>query len=124
MVAVADEKRGGKGITFSVGNALALPYEAESMDIVTSRGIVLSHVGKEDYRELLRQCRRVLKIEGVLIIDFLANTRPEEHKIRATKAIFARNEIEEILRDHGFSPFAYSGEPTNRVNAIAAVRIG
>ena len=123
MVDVAEAKRGSLGIEFRVGDALSLPYQDQSVDIVATRGILVSHVGLRESSELLVECRRVLKSEGLLVFDFLANTKPEEHKVRAKKAIFSRSMMVDLLRQLGFSIIGYAGEPGFRVNAIAATNI-
>lgn len=65
FVDVADQQRGGEGVlAFGVGDALCLPFAADTFDVVVCSE-VLEHI--TDYESALREIDRVLKPGGVFV---------------------------------------------------------
>lgn len=67
MLATARRKGSGSNLTFREANAEALPYPDASFDVVTAT-YTLHEMPRQARANALRECRRVLKPEGRLVV--------------------------------------------------------
>ena len=67
MLATARRKASGSNLTFRQANAEALPYPDASFDVVTAT-YTLHEMPRQARANALRECRRVLKPEGRLVV--------------------------------------------------------
>lgn len=103
---------------YLLANSLDLPYGDNVFDIVCSRGVLISHVGKKYVDFFIKEHFRVLKNGGLCMFDFITHFDPSEIKKKRAKASMTFNEVSEILVSYGFEVISRSGEDSNRVNAI------
>jgi ubiquinone/menaquinone biosynthesis C-methylase UbiE len=50
-----------KRINYIQGNSLDLPFDNETFELISSRGVLISHVGKKYSDLFLKEQKRVLK---------------------------------------------------------------
>jgi len=97
--------------SFILGNGCNLPFKKETFDVVVCCG-VLDHVYNQ--RRFLRECRRVLKNNGLFLCYYLPNkTGPESlfaKVLRTEHQFFERGEIQRLFRECGYDVFKVSRE--------------
>ncbi len=93
-------KRQFYGIEFIVGDQEALPFEAESFDIVFSS---LTIHYSDDWSKVLAECYRVLKPGGILVFS-------THHPIKWGAEIIRNNNNEEIKMGYAKEPIKREGE--------------
>lgn len=120
MLEHADKKASSR--QYVLANSLDLPYQDNYFDLVCTRGVLFSHVGKAYTEQFLKEHHRVLKTGGLLIFDFITHFEKEESGNRRRKASIYFNELQKTLEVHGLEVIGRSGEDTNRVNAVACVK--
>jgi ubiquinone/menaquinone biosynthesis C-methylase UbiE len=111
-------------IQYVLANSLDLPYSDDRFDIVCTRGVLLSHVGKKYTDMFIREHSRVLKNGGVFIFDFITHFDASEARYRRTKAALNYKRMVKLLATHGFEVVGRAGDDTHRVNAISCKKIG
>lgn len=116
MLELADRRKDVR--KYLLANSLDLPYGDNVFDIVCSRGVLISHVGKKYVDLFIKEHFRVLKNGGLCMFDFITHFDPSEIKKKRAKASMTFNEVSEILVSYGFEVISRSGEDSNRVNAI------
>lgn len=104
-------------------NSLDIPYPDLYFDAVCSRGVLISHVGKEYVELFIQEHARILKHDGLFLFDFITNFKPDEVSNRRTKASMNYSNITNLLLKAGFQVVARSGTDENRVNAIVCKKI-
>lgn len=102
---ILSEQSDIRNISFVVGNAMSLPYEDETFDLVITR-LSLHHFTEPD--KLFREMQRVLKVGGKLIIwdmeatsEDLRDVDDEIEKMRDTShtRILSKAEFEALYRN-------------------------
>ena len=56
---------------FIIADAFGLPFPNSSFDMLVSRGVMLSHYGLPHLQDLLREIARVIRPDGIAILDYL-----------------------------------------------------
>lgn len=110
--------KGARSTQYIQANSLDLPYGDKYFDIICSRGVLISHVGRKYVSLFLNEHHRVLKPGGLFMFDFITHFNPSEGRYRRNKAAIHFKTLSSLLASHGFEVIQRSGEDTNRVNAI------
>jgi len=97
-------------------SAAELPLKKESIDILISRGIVVSHLPQEMTDNFFNEIARIVKKKGVVIFDFLTKNTSAKFK-NISKNRFSKKQIEEELKRKGFEDIEFDGQSDGRVNA-------
>jgi predicted TPR repeat methyltransferase len=107
--------------TFSVGDCFDLPALCPKAGLILSRGVLLSHYGREQGEQLLRSARTVLVPGGVLVFDFL-NAAARSSYVRQPdhKTLFTPQEMRDLAERAGFSTIRSSGRPERRARLLIA----
>jgi len=108
---------------YTLANSLDIPYEDAFFDIICSRGVLISHVGKKYTDLFLKEHSRVLKKGGYLMIDFITHFNRNELKKKKKKMFMSFNDMVRKVEEFGFEVIARSGDDTNRVNAILCKKV-
>jgi len=108
----ADEKRAG----FLQGSVTSLPFQDQSFDRVVSSGVLTCLPNTQAAARALQEFYRVLKPEGVLVVDFFSRT---SHYTRIRKHLFREPinppeyvspaEFQRALEDAGFAVLTCRG---------------
>lgn len=106
-------------IQYVLANSLDLPYFDNHFDVVCTRGVLLSHVGKKYMDMFIQEHNRVLKSSGLFVFDFITHFNKSETRYRRKKVAVRYKHIVQHLEKNGFKVIARSGTDDNRVNAIA-----
>lgn len=110
-------------VRFTIGNALVLPYKDRFFELIVSRGILISHLGKGRERKFIKECSRVLKPNGYLIFDFLQKISLEEKDLKREKSVLNKDSIKKLLKPLGFKIIAFENNGEKRVNSVCAVKL-
>lgn len=111
-------------VQYVLANSLDLPYFDNHFDVVCTRGVLLSHVGKKYIDLFIQEHNRVLKNGGLFIFDFITHFDKSETRHRRKKASVDYESMTKLLKKHGFEVIGRAGTDANRVNAIACRKIG
>ena len=112
-----------KNTEYVRGNILDLPFGDNMFNVVCSRGVLVSHVGKKYTDSFFAEHNRVLKKGGIFMFDFITHFSTYEAKKRRNKAFFSYNKMKKIVEQHKFVVLDRSGADTNRVNAIVCKKV-
>ena len=102
--------------------ATEIPLDDRTVDVVISRGVVVSHLPHSIYMDFFKEVQRITKDGAVLLFDFMSNMKSADFVNQSPKISFSEKEIEEILTSHEFTNITFYGEPINRVVRVSAVR--
>lgn len=106
-------------IQYVLANSLDLPYSNKYFDLVCTRGVLISHMGKKYVDLFLQEHNRVLKDGGLFVFDFITHFNTSETRYRREKAYMSFKHMSRLLEEHGFEMIKRSGTDDNRVNAIS-----
>lgn len=99
---------------FVVADAFELA--GPSAAAILSRGVLLSHYGREEGTELLKSLRRLLVARGFIIIDFLNLAARDRHRhVPDKKTYFTGDEVCQMAQNAGFSRVRILGRMERRV---------
>ena len=104
-------------------NTLDIPYTNNFFDLACSRGVLISHVGKNYVDLFLKEHYRILKPGGIFMFDFITKFNQSEIKKSKNKAHISFKKISILLKKNNFEVLKRSGEDVNRVNAILCQKI-
>jgi len=120
MVRVAEAKNLAK-CSFLVGDCFALPTLCSKAGLIVSRGVLLSHYGREHGVALLKAARAGLAPGGFVIFDFLnEGARTRYQHVPENKTWFTGETVKTMARDAGFFAVSISGGPNRRVLILIA----
>ena len=86
------------------------------MDVIISRGIIISHYGTKLSKQLLGTLKKCLKQNGIIILDFLNKESKDKFSYLVDdKEYYNSKEIESIIKEIGFSKIKIYGEKENRI---------
>jgi len=120
MVRVAGSKNLPK-CNFIVGDCFALASLCPKAGMIVSRGVLLSHYGREHGLALLKSVRSALGRDGFIVFDFLNEAARTQHQhAPENKTWFTGEEIKGTARAAGFSAVSISDGPDRRVLILAA----
>lgn len=111
-------------LQYVLANSLDLPFSDSTFDLVCTRGVLISHIGRKYVNLFIQEHRRVLKTGGLFMFDFITHFEKSEVRYRRNKAAMSYGIVIKLLREHGFQVIERSGTDTNRVNAIVCRKIG
>lgn len=110
-------------VQYVLANSLDLPYIDEHFDVICTRGVLLSHVGKRYVDLFIQEHNRVLKNSGLFVFDFITHFDKSETRYRRNKASISYTRMIRRLKEYGFEVVERAGTDANRVNAIACRKI-
>ncbi len=110
-------------VQYVLANSLDLPYVDNHFDVVCTRGVLLSHVGKKYINMFIQEHNRVLKNGGLFLFDFITHFDKSETRYRRKKASISYQRMIQYLKKHGFKAIGREGTDANRVNAIACRKV-
>ena len=120
MVRVAGSKNLPK-CNFIVGDCFALASLCPKAGMIVSRGVLLSHYGREHGVALLKAARAGLAPGGFVIFDFLnEGARTRYQHVPENKTWFTGETVKTMARDAGFFAVSISGGPNRRVLILIA----
>jgi ubiquinone/menaquinone biosynthesis C-methylase UbiE len=108
---------------YVLANSLDIPFADNFFDLVCSRGVLISHVGRKYTDLFLAEHNRVLKPNGLFMFDFITKFKESEIKNKKEKVCMSFKKVSDKLKTHGFEVLKRSGEDLNRVNAILCKKI-
>ena len=122
MLQIAKRKYPKAKILYASGTNI--PLDGESVDIVTNRGILISLLAhKKEINALLNEIYRILKPNGVLILDFLSNKKSVKFKKKESyKKSFTRSEMSRLLKARKFHKIMFDGTEGARVVRVCALK--
>ena len=121
MLANAHKKAGMRH--YLLANSLDIPYADGFFNLICSRGVLLSHVGKKYVGVFIQEHRRVLKNGGMFMFDFITHFNKNETKKKISKASLTFKEVSSLLSQYGFQTLKRSGEDMNRVNTVLCKKV-
>lgn len=92
-------------------DAHELPFDRESLDLVVCYEALYYFAKPERF---LRECRRVLHQDGVLLLSSVNPEWPEFNPSPHSRWYFGATDLDRMLRDHGFAPRLYGAFPAAR----------
>ena len=110
-------------VQYVLANSLDLPYTDGRFDVVCTRGVLLSHVGKQYVDLFIQEHKRVLKGGGIFVFDFITHFDKSETRYRRNKASLSYTRMAKLLGKYGFEVLGRAGTDANRVNAVACRKI-
>lgn len=110
-------------VQYVLANSLDLPYDNNHFDVVCTRGVLFSHVGKKYVDLFIQEHNRVLKDGGIFVFDFITHFDASETKYRRKKAAMDYKHVVKCLKTRGFEAVGRAGNDTHRVNAIACRKV-
>lgn len=113
MVRIA-RHRGLPSADFVIGDGFAMPFPDARFDVVVSRGVLVSHYGLNNSRDLLREVFRVLACGGAFVFDFLNGQAAPSSHVAYGKQLFHAAEIAKVAGHVGLRVKHVSGRPTAR----------
>jgi SAM-dependent methyltransferase len=120
MIRVAAAKHLPK-CSFIVGDCFALSSLCPKAGVIVSRGVLLSHYGREHGVALLKAIRFALAPDGFVVFDFLnAAARAKQQHAPENKSWFTGKEIQAVAVAAGFSEVTISGTDDRRVLILVA----
>jgi SAM-dependent methyltransferase len=120
MIRLARAKRLAR-TKFLLGDCFDLPSLCPKAGAVLSRGVLLSHYGREQGQAILHAAWAALLPGGFLVFDFLNETaRAEQSHAPENKTWFTVAEIKSMARLAGFSTVRTLGQPKRRALLLLA----
>ena len=120
MLARAKEKV-PQGIVLE-SSASNIPLPDDSVDVVISRGVIVSHLPVDLVDEFFAELSRIVKSGGMVLFDFINRLDTADFKIESDKNVFSREQMETELGKRGFSDINFDGEENNRVVRVWAIK--
>ena len=103
-------------------SATNIPLKNNSVDIVISRGVVISHLPEDIYISFFKELERIIKNKGVILFDYISNMENVNFPPTSKKIVFSKEEIKEYLLDHGFYKIKIYGGKNQRVSRVYAIK--
>jgi SAM-dependent methyltransferase len=120
MIRVARTKRISHA-KFVVGDCFELASLCPKSGAIVSRGVLLSHYGREQSQAILAAIRASIVPGGFALVDFLNKTGRSRHShAPENKTWFTRQEIRLAARHAGFSAVKILGHTNRRVLRLLA----
>jgi SAM-dependent methyltransferase len=120
MIQLARAKRVPR-VRFLVSDCFEFPYLSPKAGAVISRGVLLSHYGLDQGREILAAARSSLVPGGFVVFDFLNEAAQTLHAhAPKNKTWFSREDVRFTARNAGFSTVKILGHPHRRVLLLLA----
>ena len=117
----AARAKGLANTTFQVGDCFQLPALCPRAGAVLSRGVLLSHYGREQGQKLLNAARAALVPGGFLVCDFLNEAaRARQRHAPENKIWFHGKEILAMARLAQFGTVTILGGPRRRARLLLA----
>ena len=124
MIKIARKKQIPRA-QFVVGDCFNLCAIASKAGAVISRGVLLSHYGRPNARELLRSAKAAMVGKGFLLCDFLnqgARNRYSHEPVN--KSYYEAGEVCRLAYEAGFGRAEVLGETERRVRMLLAEATG
>lgn len=99
-----------------------IPLPDRSIDIAVSRGILVSHLPAPLVPQFFSELKRVMKIDGKIIFDFLCNKTTASYTENSPKNPFTLEQMAEKLNNFDFDWIKFDGTNENRVVRVSAIK--
>jgi len=99
-----------------------IPLPDRSVDIAISRGILVSHLPAPLVPQFFNELKRVMKVTGKVIFDFLCNEGTADFKLTSPKNTFTLEQMTQELKNVNFYWTKFDGTNDNRVVRVSAVK--
>jgi predicted TPR repeat methyltransferase len=106
---------------FAIGDCFQLSAHAHKAGAVVSRGVLLSHYGRQNVVALFESFRSALAPGGFVLCDFLSETAKNrfEH-VPVQKTYYTESEICQLASAAGFQITRVLSEPERRIQILLA----
>lgn len=115
MIKTATEKTTDSRIQYRVGTSFEDPNR---YGLITSRGVVLSHMHRSEVIPMLMMMAKSLAPNGYLIFDYISNLQNHDDQGRMPKNQLDREWIQNILSELGLVNVSYNGSNAQRVSIL------
>lgn len=115
MIRVAAEKTTEVRVHFESGTFLG---EKEKYGLITTRGVVLSHMHQSDIVPTLEVMAESLTLNGYLVFDYISNIANNDNEGRMLKNQLSREWISRILSELGLVNISFNGSESHRVSVL------
>jgi len=106
---------------FAIGDCFHLAAHGHRAGAVVSRGVLLSHYGRQNASALLESFRSALVPGGFVLCDFLNRTAMNAFMhITTQKTYYTGSDISQLARAAGFQTARVLNEPERRVQLLLA----
>lgn len=116
MIAKARAASHGTKIAYRVGTVA----DAQGpFDIIVSRGVVLSHLPKNDITDFLWHLTRLSREGSYVVFDFIQDIENGGFENKGNKNVLQAAWVRDAMQELGWVPVAYDGEDGKRVGIVA-----
>lgn len=115
MVRVAAEKTTDARVHFESG---IFSGEEKKYGLITSRGVVLSHMHRSDVIPALTAMADSLMSNGYLVVDYISNIANNDDEGRMQKNQLSREWISGIFSELGLVNISFNGSESHRVSVL------
>jgi len=106
--------------SFVKGNCFRLPFVNSTFQAVISRGVILSHYPLKATLPLLINIQKVIKPNGLIIMDYLNSEGIYNfNHIPSNKTFYSYNLIKQILKKAGMKILKIKGKSNSRTHFFA-----
>lgn len=120
MIRMAQAK-GIPNSRFVIGDCFQLAVHGRGAGAVVSRGVLLSHYGRQNAAALLESFRSALAPGGFVLCDFLSSAAMSRFgHITTRKTCYTDSEVCQLARAAGFQTARVLNEPERRVQLLLA----
>ncbi len=115
MVKVATEKTDDDRVRYESGT---FEGDGKKYDLITSRGVILSHMHQSDVVPALTTFAESLASNGYLVLDYISNLENHDDVGRMQKNQLQREWLVGILSELGLVNISYNGSESHRVSVL------
>jgi hypothetical protein len=106
---------------FAIGDCFQLSAQARRAGAVVSRGVLLSHYGRQNATAFLESLRSALAPGGFVLCDFLSQAAMNKFDhVAPQKTYYTDSEIYQLAGAVGFRTARVLNEPERRVQVLLA----
>ena len=106
-------------VRFTIGDCFELSAHSRRAGAVVSRGVLLSHYGRQNAAALFESLHSALAPGGFVLCDFLGETAKTKFEhVPLQKTYYTESEICQLARAAGFQTARVLSEPERRVQIL------
>ncbi len=107
--------------TLVQAQATETPFPDQSMDVIISRGILISHLPAELVSPFFNEMKRIIKPGGKILFDFVCYPESANFKLSSPKNVFSLEQMATELQSFGFTDIRFEGDNKTRVVRVSAI---